>query len=533
MFVKVETLDNFVGVVQSRDHRKPECSGYGENSRVTLLRINLLAETQDPDYCGVFVNQDNDEFSVAVAVRLHRTLELAGDKFYLITCGKAGFQNTRNETSLVNLELMDGENKVQHVVYGQDYILKAHFSQPDGKIGMKVKRCFSFSDTNNTVQLVDNNGCPIKDIMSEFRYSRLSGTAEATLYSMFKFPNSNRVHFQCDILVCRGLCPSTRCDEDSVIGSVSNSLEADPTSSTTTIEEAEGKKGRSLAVSSPTPTLPASSSSPPQADALLQTPVDGAVMASYSVFVVEPGQEVDALALCSNCSEWKSNLLFYLCIAFGILFLVMLIVNLYLCCAMATPTKIHGDGERKSSNSTSEATSSTMHPNGPLRKDHKPEEFDPYAHARSWHGSQYGSRYSLNGGVGLKAVPVPFMSADNTRSQVTRGLHSSNNHHHQLNGVLLSPSSSHPNGLATAGQSRPNSRNGVLRQHRSRSRSKSRQRSRSNRAAAAAGGTAGVGGQEQTSSNPSGSNGSGSGQSDSNPYSSNNGSTSRLVGTRF
>ena len=61
----------------------------------------------------------------------------------------------------------------------------------------------------------------------------------------------------------------------------------------------------------------------------------------------------DALALCSNCSEWKSNLLFYLCIAFGILFLVMLIVNLYLCCAMATPTKIHGDGERKSSNSTS------------------------------------------------------------------------------------------------------------------------------------------------------------------------------------
>merc|ERR1719295_1428584 len=192
---------------------------------------------------------------------------------------------------------------------------------------------------------------------------------------------------------------------------------------------------------------------------------------------------------------------------------------------MASPSKAsHG---RKSSNSTSEATSgSSLHPNA-LRKDHKPEEFDPYAHARSWHGSQYGSRYSLNGGVGLKAVPVPFMSADNTRGQVTRGLHSSNNHHHQLNGVLLSPSSSHPNGLATAGQSRPNSRNGVLRQHRSRSRSKSRQRSRSNRATAVPG-SAG-----QTSSNPSGSNGSGSGQSDTNPYSSNNGSTSRLVGTKF
>ena len=27
-----------------------------------------------------------------------------------------------------------------------------------GKFGMKVKRCFSFSDTNNTVQLVDDKG---------------------------------------------------------------------------------------------------------------------------------------------------------------------------------------------------------------------------------------------------------------------------------------------------------------------------------------------------------------------------------------
>ena len=26
---------------------------------------------------------------------MHKTLELAGDKFYMITCGKAGFQNSR------------------------------------------------------------------------------------------------------------------------------------------------------------------------------------------------------------------------------------------------------------------------------------------------------------------------------------------------------------------------------------------------------------------------------------------------------
>ena len=54
MTVKAETLQSFVGVVHSRDFRKPECSGYGENTKVTYLRINMLAEKDDKDYCGVF-----------------------------------------------------------------------------------------------------------------------------------------------------------------------------------------------------------------------------------------------------------------------------------------------------------------------------------------------------------------------------------------------------------------------------------------------------------------------------------------------
>ena len=69
---------------------------------------------------------------------------------------------------------------------------------------MKVRRCLSFSDTNNTVQLVDDKGCPDPKIMSEFVYDRQKGMAEAKIFSMFKFPESSRVHFQCDIIVCRG-----------------------------------------------------------------------------------------------------------------------------------------------------------------------------------------------------------------------------------------------------------------------------------------------------------------------------------------
>ena len=73
-----------------------------------------------------------------------------------------------------------------------------------GVHGLRVQRCFSFSDTNNTVALLDESGCPIRRIMSHFRYDLAKGTAEATIYSMFKFPDSHRVHIQCDILVCPG-----------------------------------------------------------------------------------------------------------------------------------------------------------------------------------------------------------------------------------------------------------------------------------------------------------------------------------------
>ena len=59
MTIKVETLNDFVGVVQSRDHRKPECSGYGENTKVTFLRVNMVAQPEDSDYCGVFLHEVN------------------------------------------------------------------------------------------------------------------------------------------------------------------------------------------------------------------------------------------------------------------------------------------------------------------------------------------------------------------------------------------------------------------------------------------------------------------------------------------
>ena len=102
--------------------RRPACTSYGLGTEETLL--NMLADKTKDDYGGVFINEKSEERSVAVAVRIHKTLELADDKFYMITCGKAGFQNRNNQTSLVTLQLLREGRKVQQVVYGRDYTLK-------------------------------------------------------------------------------------------------------------------------------------------------------------------------------------------------------------------------------------------------------------------------------------------------------------------------------------------------------------------------------------------------------------------------
>lgn len=57
MTITVETKENFIGVVHARDYREPQCSGYGENTKITFLRINLLAEENSKGYCGVFYSQ--------------------------------------------------------------------------------------------------------------------------------------------------------------------------------------------------------------------------------------------------------------------------------------------------------------------------------------------------------------------------------------------------------------------------------------------------------------------------------------------
>ncbi|XP_073973373.1 uncharacterized protein isoform X2 [Rhodnius prolixus] len=328
MTIRVHTNSSFSGAVHAKDYRTPSCLAYGNGSNTVILGINLFASSQSQDYCGVLVSNKTEERSLPVAVRIHRTLELADDKFYVITCGKAGFKNARNETSLVSLKLMDKNRKkrLQEVYYSHPYIIRAELSRPDGTYGIRVKSCFAFNRRNNSVQLIDDRGCPLnKQVLSPFIYSEKEGHADSELYSMFQFPDGNQVHFQCDIGVCKGGCGEPSCSDDSI-----------PT--------------RDIAD-------------------------DGILLASTSVFVLQPG-DIPKLAEVIEYPKWGPSWLLYLAIALGLLFLLMLIVNVFLCSAMTCSCARTEVVEKEPSII---------------------EDYDPY---RSWHGTQYGSRYSLNGKPG-------------------------------------------------------------------------------------------------------------------------------------
>ena len=80
--------------------------------------------------------QQTEELRVAIAVRAHQTIELLEDKLYVVSCGRAGFQNSRNEVSVVMLKVSPPatpERKIQTVVEGREYNLRAEVLEHDRK----------------------------------------------------------------------------------------------------------------------------------------------------------------------------------------------------------------------------------------------------------------------------------------------------------------------------------------------------------------------------------------------------------------
>ncbi|XP_008215027.1 uncharacterized protein LOC100117022 isoform X1 [Nasonia vitripennis] len=339
MNIRVNFNQSFVGAVHARghnkDYRRPPCMIAGDGSNNITLSVDLFAMPDSHDFCGIVVNNRTDERSLSIAVRIHKTLELADDKFYVITCGNTKYRNARNETSLVSLRLLDGTRRVQEAIFGHNYTLRAEISPVDGAYGFRVKSCLGFDTDNHNVTIIDERGCPDKaKFITKFVYNRNAGTAEATL-SAFRFSDTQKqLHLQCEIVLCKESCGEPVCYGDDASSNFAVS------------------KGQII---------------PREEEAVLH--------AGTSVFVLSPGDTPLLQPLCDDGAVHPGWLL-WLAIALGILLLIMFIINVFLCSAMTCSCARTEIIEKEPSII---------------------EDYDPY---RSWHGSQYGSRYSLNGKPG-------------------------------------------------------------------------------------------------------------------------------------
>ncbi|XP_012159039.1 uncharacterized protein LOC101459856 isoform X2 [Ceratitis capitata] len=332
MNIKVKFNGPYTGAVHARDHRNAACMAMGDGSDAVGFSINLLAKQGASDYCGVLVSNRTEERSIQLAVRVHKTLELADDKFYVITCGKSGFG--RDDNSHVILKFLENDRRVRETVYGHEYKIRAELTKPNGTYGIRVANCFAFDKKNISIALIDERGCPVDEgIISQFTPSPDGHSAEAVLKSMFKFPEDSEVHLQCDVIQCYGRCMDDEdCKQIALAGAGG-------------VSKGGNRK--------------------------LGANEEGSSLAGTTVFVLDPAK---APLITGDCEDkihppW----LLWLAITLGVLFLIMLLMNIFLCTAM----------------SCSCANTEIIEKEPSII-----EEYDPY---RSWHGSQYGSRYSLHG----------------------------------------------------------------------------------------------------------------------------------------
>lgn len=198
----------------------------------------------------------------------------------------------RDDNSHVVLKFFDEEHRVRELAYGRDYQLKAEVNQPNGTNGIKVKNCFAFDKKNFSMPLIDDRGCSlVSSVMSRFIPSADGQSATSMIYSMFKSPEGAELQIQCDIIQCSG-----KCEEDLKC--------TDDTSSYV-------KGGRALG----------------------QTE-DGLLLAATTVFVLDPSVVPLVSPICDQTGI-RPHWLLWLTIVLGVLFLIMLLMNLFLCTAMS------------------------------------------------------------------------------------------------------------------------------------------------------------------------------------------------------
>jgi len=292
MTIRIHTKQPFEGVIHGINRTEPGCTKFGDGGLRTKFEIDLNKPEGSEGSCGVKFDKKAQETRMAIYVRKHPSIELYDDKLYIVRCGKAGFQNTREETSFITLKVTDGLRKLDAVLEGSELKLQIQVLNPDPEYGFLVKNCFAFDNRDSpAVQLVDDSGCRTQKILSEFSYDDENFQAEAIIHRMFRM-QSNRTYFQCDVEVCKDSCIRPECELTKQLA-------------------------------------------PTDVDPFARPPAADTVTISTSVYVAEPGSAGSA-GLCSYGGIGSANptWLTWLCVAFGVLFGIMLLINIFLCSAM-------------------------------------------------------------------------------------------------------------------------------------------------------------------------------------------------------
>jgi len=294
MTIRVDTALPFEGIVHSIvDREGPGCSEIGRGGLKTFLKLDLSKPEGVDGNCGVQFNAETQERSVAIAVRAHQTVDLLEDRVYMLTCGKAGFQNSRTDVSVVQLKVTDGYQELSAALEDESYNLRAQVMNHDSSLGLLVRSCLVFDLAGTSVQLVDDRGCRNEKLISAWTYDDSAGRADATIYSFFRMPSSNRTYFQCDVEFCQGTCQQPDCQAQSA-----------------------------------SPEQPTADTASQQAQAV------DSVTSSTSVFVADAASSGPVGVATCSAGDVNPTWLKFLTIAFGVLFAIMLLINVFLCSAM-------------------------------------------------------------------------------------------------------------------------------------------------------------------------------------------------------
>lgn len=163
------------------------------------------------------------------------------------------------------------------------------------KYHLFIKNCVIFNANDSDIELLDANGCAT--ILGVQPFKQLEDNiAEAQITSMFKLPETNRIHLQCLVELienCR-FCADSLCNKNNGT-----------------------RKERLL------------------------EQIDMSMLASTTAYVFEPDQLLSASILSSpkannkECSEWRFPWLIALCIMLAVLLVIMMVINIFLCSSMS------------------------------------------------------------------------------------------------------------------------------------------------------------------------------------------------------